>query len=85
MPKFNSHFNSQGFIRRMHITSFCVCALFCALFFNNVLLLQVVRLMACGKPSGGFSHNPAEGYRIPSQQKITQNPCIQKKGHSDYD
>jgi len=36
--------------------------------------------MACGKPSGGFSHNPAEGYRIPHQQKITQNPCIQKKG-----
>jgi len=40
----------------------------------------VVRLMACGKPSGGFSHNPAEGYRMPSQLKITQNPCIQKKG-----
>ena len=36
--------------------------------------------MACGKPSGSFSNNPAEGYRMPSQLKITQNPCIQKKG-----
>jgi len=41
--------------------------------------------MACGKPSDGFSNNPAEGYRMPSQLKITQNPCIQKKGHSVYD
>jgi len=40
--------------------------------------------MACGKPSGGFSNNPAEGYRMPSQLKITQNPCIQKKGLSIY-
>ena len=40
--------------------------------------------MACGKPSGGFSNNPAEGYRIPHQLKITQNPCIQKKRHSIY-
>ena len=40
--------------------------------------------MACGKPSGSFSHNPAEGYRIPHQLKITQNPCIQKKGYFIY-
>jgi len=40
--------------------------------------------MVCGKPSGGFSNNRAEGYRMPSQLKITQNPCIQKKGLSIY-
>jgi len=79
MPKFNSHFNSQGFIRRMHITSFCVCALFCALFFNDVILLQLVRLMACGKPSGSFSHNPAEGYRIPSSAKNHPKPLHPKE------
>jgi len=34
---------------------------------------------------GYFSNNPAEGYRIPHQLKITQNPCIQKKGRKPYE
>jgi len=38
--------------------------------------------MACGNPSGSFSNNPAEGYRIPYPTKNHPKPCIQKKGHS---
>jgi len=35
--------------------------------------------MACGKPSGKFSNNPAEGYRMPHQLKITQKPLHPKE------
>ncbi len=84
MAKINSQFNSQGIKTGITIISFCVCALFCALFFEHVLLYQALMVMACGKPSGNFSHNPAEGYRIPYPTKITQNPCIQKKGYSQW-
>jgi hypothetical protein len=80
MTKINSHFNSQGIKTRITLISFCVCALFCALFFGYVLLCQALIVMACGKPSGDFSHNPAEGYRIPSPTKNHTKPQSQKKG-----
>jgi hypothetical protein len=69
MRRNNSHFNSQGIHIEYAVILFCICALFYALFFEHLLLYQALMVMACEKPSGSFSHNPAEGYRIPYPTK----------------
>ena len=53
--------------------------------FNYALLLQTVKLMACGKPSGGFSNNPAEGYRIPYPTKNHPKPLHPKERTQSYE
>ena len=85
MAKINSQFNSQGIKTGITIISFCVCALFCALFFEHVLLCQALMVMACGKPSGNFSHNPAEGYRIPYPTKNHLKPLHLKERTQPYE
>ena len=85
LTEINSQINSQGFNIRITIILSSVCALFCALFFNDVLLLQRVKLMACGKPSGGFSNNPTEGYRIPYPTKNHPIPRQPKERTQPYE
>jgi hypothetical protein len=38
-----------------------------------------IGILACEKPSGGFSHNPAEGYRIPYPTKNHLKPLHPKE------
>ena len=67
----NSHFNSQGIHVEVCISRTIYSALFCELFFKDLLYPQALTLNPMRLPSPNYNKPPGEGNRMALGEKIT--------------